>query len=183
MKSVSSPALILLACLSACGGGDDDGGGDAGAQNQGEPPGLVGITNAHNVVRATVNVGPLVWDDDLAAVAQAWADSCTDNEQPIGLVDHNAGRSDNYPGYVGENIYGSSGTPSPTGAVELWASEEADYDYDSNTCSAVCGHYTQVVWSTSERLGCGVSQCNGLQYGGTIVCNYSPGGNNGDRPY
>ncbi len=148
-----------------------------------EPPGLEGITQAHNAVRASVGVPPLVWDPELAVVAQTWADGCVDNESPTGLVDHNADRSSNYPGFVGENIYGTSQTPTAQGAVDRWAAEAADYDYDSNSCSGVCGHYTQVVWATTERLGCGVSQCAGLQFGGTIVCNYSPAGNTGGRPY
>ena len=148
-----------------------------------EPEGLEGITAAHNAVRATVDVPPLTWDDDLAAIAQAWADGCVNNEPPDSLIDHNPGRSENYPGYVGENIYGSSGTPTPQRAVDAWASEVDDYDYDSNSCSGVCGHYTQIVWETTERVGCGISQCEGLTNGGTIVCNYSPGGNDGGRPY
>ena len=73
---------------------------------------------------------------------------------------------------------------SPLGAVALWVAEEASYDYASNTCSAVCGHYTQVVWAQSQRLGCGVSSCPNIGYPNTIVCNYSPGGNvGGQRPY
>ena len=69
-------------------------------------------------------------------------------------------------------------------AVSSWASEAADYDYASNTCAGVCGHYTQVVWATSTKLGCGVSTCPGLIYGHTIVCDYAPGGNiSGQRPY
>ncbi|MCA9679617.1 MAG: Fis family transcriptional regulator, partial [Myxococcales bacterium] len=150
----------------------------------GEPPGLVGITAAHNQVRASVGVGPMVWDPEVAAIAQGWADQCVDVTAPIGLVDHNAGRSDNYPGYVGENIYGSSGAVTGPDAVSSWASEAADYDYASNTCAGVCGHYTQVVWATSTKLGCGVSTCPGLIYGHTIVCDYAPGGNiSGQRPY
>ncbi len=174
----------------ATGGGDATGGGSdapmaaVDARND-EPPGLSGITALHNQVRAMVGVAPLTWDPDLAAVAQAWADQCVDVEIPIGLIDHNAGRSDNYPGYVGENVYGSGGTATPSGAVSLWAAEEANYDYASNTCAQgkVCGHYTQLVWSTTQRLGCGLSSCPGLTYGSTIVCDYSPGGNNGSRPY
>ena len=156
---------------------------DAGPTTQGEPPGLVGITNVHNEVRATVGVAPLVWDDALAVVAQTWADQCVDNQVPSVLIDHNDGRSDNYPGYVGENIYGTGGTPSAQQAVTLWASEAANYDYDTNTCSGTCGPYTQVVWAASIRLGCGVSSCPNLQYSGSIVCDYSPGGNDGSRPY
>ncbi len=150
-----------------------------------EPAGLSGITALHNQVRAMVGVAPLTWDPDLAAVAQGWADQCVDVQAPIGLVDHNAGRSDTYPGYVGENIYGSGGSATPQGAVSLWASEQANYDYASNTCATgkVCGHYTQLVWAATERLGCGLSNCPGLTYGSTIVCDYSPGGNTGGRPY
>jgi uncharacterized protein YkwD len=150
-----------------------------------EPPGLEGITSAHNAVRASVDVAPLAWDADLAAVAQAWADGCVDEDAPAGLIDHNPGRSDNYPGYVGENVYGAGGAPSAQEAVDLWASEAANYDYDSNSCAPgrVCGHYTQLVWAATERVGCGIAQCSGLTFGNTIVCNYSPGGNTGGRPY
>jgi len=153
-----------------------------------EPLGLEGITAAHNVVRDSLGVGmpQLVWDPDLAVIAQAWADGCVDSDAPSGLVDHNPNRSSNYPGTVGENVFGKSGgvPPTPQEAVNAWAGEEADYDYDSNTCSSVCGHYTQIVWATTERLGCGISQCAELQFGGTIVCNYSPAGNfTGVRPY
>ena len=168
----------------AIGGGADAPMALIDARND-EPPGLAGITALHNQVRAMVGVAPLVWDPDLAAVAQAWADQCVDVQAPIGLVDHNAGRSDNYPGYVGENIYGSGGSATPQGAVSLWAAEEANYDYASTTCATgkTCGHYTQLVWGTTQRLGCGLSNCAGLTYGSTIVCDYSPGGNTGGRPY
>jgi len=153
-----------------------------------EPPGFEGITAAHNVVRDSLGVGmpQLVWDPDLAVIAQAWADGCVDSDAPSGLIDHNPNRSSNYPGIVGENVFGKGGgvPPTPQEAVNVWAGEEADYDSDSNTCSSVCGHYTQIVWATTERLGCGISQCSELQFGGTIVCNYSPAGNlSGARPY
>lgn len=190
-------------CIAACGddgpGGDPDAGNsaDAAAANPdaainldagadpAEPEALQGITALHNQVRATVGVAPLVWDPELAAVAQSWVDQCIDNQPPAGLIDHNDGRSDNYPGYVGENVYGSSGPATPTGAVGAWAAEEVNYDYPSNTCAPnqVCGHYTQIVWAASERLGCGISYCSGLTYANSIVCNYSPGGNNGGWPY
>ncbi len=150
---------------------------------EGEPPGLEGTTAAHNQVRAAHGVPPLVWDPSLAATAQAWAEQCIDNDAPIGLIDHNPNRSDGHPAYVGENVYGSSGGASGTDAVALWVSEEADYDYDTNSCSGVCGHYTQVVWATTTAVGCGIHDCPGLTYGSTVVCDYMPGGNTGGRPY
>jgi pathogenesis-related protein 1 len=192
-------ALLFAGCAGEIDGGDDDddvigddddddddddsAGVDGGNPAEGEPAALAGITAAHNEVRAAHGVGPMTWSASLAATAQAWADACTDDESPAGLIDHNPGRSDGHPYYVGENVYGSSGGASGPDAVELWASEESDYDYEGNSCSGVCGHYTQVVWATSVDLGCGISTCPGLTYSTSIVCNYGPGGNNGDRPY
>jgi len=68
-------------------------------------------------------------------------------------------------------------------------SEKANYNYSANSCSATCGHYTQVVWRNSLRLGCGVKNCTtGSPFGGGAwqfwVCNYDPPGNiSGQRPY
>lgn len=150
-----------------------------------EPAELKGITAAHNAVRAAVGVAPLSWDPALAKIAQAWAEKCTDKEAPVGLIDHNPRRSDGYPGYVGENVHGAGGSARPKRAVDRWAAEQADYDYDTNTCAPgkYCGHYTQVVSAATERVGCGLANCAELTYGATIVCNYSPGGNPRERPY
>jgi pathogenesis-related protein 1 len=109
---------------------------------------------------------------------------CIDNDAPSGLIDHNPNRSDGHPYYVGENVFGSGGNATAQTAVDLWAAEEADYNYASNSCSGVCGHYTQIVWRESLDLGCAKYDCPGLTYGSTIVCNYGPGGNiGGQRPY
>jgi uncharacterized protein YkwD len=161
--------------------GTPDGAPDADLSN--EPVGLSGITAAHNVVRADVGQAPLTWDPALAAIAQGWADQCIDGNGN-GLIDHNPNRGDSYPGSVGENIYGSSSaTASPIGAVNLWASEESNYNPADGSCSGVCGHYTQIVWSTTTKVGCGISDCSSLLYRGTIVCNYSPAGNSGGPAY
>ena len=149
----------------------------------GEPPGLEGVTARHNQVRAGVGVGPMTWNPSLAATAQAWAEQCVDVVAPAGLIDHNDGRSNGHPYYVGENIYASSGSATGVAAVDAWASEVTSYDYDTNTCTGVCGHYTQVVWATSVDLGCGIANCAGLAYPSSIVCNYGPGGNSGGKPY
>jgi pathogenesis-related protein 1 len=190
-------ALLLFAvaaCTGQIDGGDDDDdqqpAGDAGSDSAvdsppvvGEPPGLEGTTDAHNAIRAAKGIPPLTWDPALAEIARAWVVQCVDTQQPIGLVDHNAGRSDTYPEYVGENIYGSGGQASGTAAVQLWAQEEANYSYPANTCNGVCGHYTQIVWRTTTKVGCALHTCAGLTYGSTVVCDYAPGGNNGGLPY
>lgn len=152
----------------------------------GEPSELAGITLYHNQVRAAVQTStplpPMQWDPDLAATAAAWVAMCRDQDAPTGLIDHNPNRSVGHPYYVGENIF-AGGNATAQQAVNLWAAEKANYDYATNTCNGICGHYTQIVWRTSIKLGCAKGTCPGLTYGSTIVCNYGPGGNTGGKPY
>ncbi|KAI9112362.1 hypothetical protein K1719_016559 [Acacia pycnantha] len=110
-------------------------------------------------------------------------------DSPQDYVDaHNAARSQlihsGGGGKYGENLAGSTGDLSGAAAVKLWVDEKADYDYNSNSCAAgkQCGHYTQVVWRNSIRVGCAKVKCNN---GGTFIgCNYDPPGNYvGQKPY
>ncbi|KAJ9175049.1 hypothetical protein P3X46_013635 [Hevea brasiliensis] len=129
--------------------------------------------NAHNQARIHVGVGPLTWDDKVAAYAQNYA-----NQR---ISDCNLVHSG---GPYGENLAWGSGDLSGTDAVKMWVDEKAYYDYNSNSCAPgqMCGHYTQVVWRDSVRLGCAKVTCNS---GGTFIgCNYDPPGNYiGQRPY
>lgn len=158
--------------------GSGTGSTDSGAAMpvDGEPSGLAGITAAHNQVRSAHGVADITWDNELAAIAKAWADQCE--------WGHNDARSDDYPVYVGENIFGASFMPSGPEVTAVWASEESDYDYESNSCSGICGHYTQIVWADSTKLGCAAASCPGGAVTNMVVCNYAPGGNiGGQRPY
>lgn len=153
----------------------------------GEPAELAGITLAHNEARAAVATATplpsLTWSSSLAATAAAWIAQCQDQDQPIGLIDHNDDRSVGHPYYVGENIFGSGGPASAQQAVSLWVAEKSNYNYEANTCNGVCGHYTQVVWRETLEVGCAVGNCPGLTFGNSIVCDYGPGGNSGGKPY
>jgi uncharacterized protein YkwD len=161
----------------ACGGSGNGGNGPTGDT---EPAKLAGITAAHNAARAAVRPAPstplpqLTWSGTVAATAQDWANHCQ--------FKHSGGM-------YGENIYASTGQSTPADVVGSWVSESANYDYASNQCNGVCGHYTQVVWAASLRLGCGVADCtqNSPLGGGAWqlwVCNYDPPGNFvGEKPY
>jgi hypothetical protein len=145
-----------------------------------EPATMNGMTAAHNMARANVNpsastpIPPLTWSSEVAAVAQAYAENC--------VFKHS---SNSY----GENLYATTGGGSPQDVVGSWVSEVSDYNYGSNSCSGVCGHYTQVVWANTLRLGCGTAQCTkNSPFGGGSweiwVCNYDPPGNwSGQKPY
>ena len=39
-----------------------------------------------------------------------------------------------------------------TSMVNLWLAQEADYDYETNTCSSECSHYTQIIWADTTKV-------------------------------
>ena len=66
--------------------------------------------------------------------------------------------------------------------MSSWYNEVSDYDYDNPGFSGKTGHFTQVVWKNSTKLGCGVAQgvktIGGNQYNAFyVVCQYTPAGN------
>ncbi|KAJ7955754.1 pathogenesis-related protein PR-1-like [Quillaja saponaria] len=128
-----------------------------------------------NAARSALKLRPLVWDARLARYAKRYA-----NQR---LFDC-ALRHSNGP--FGENIFWGSGNGwTPAQAVTAWVAERQWYNYRSNSCAGdqECGHYTQIVWSTTTRVGCAKVNCFGGK-GVFMTCNYDPPGNYvGDRPY
>ena len=127
---------------------------------------------AHNAVRARVKVSPLAWSGRLTAIAQDWADALLARKEFV----HRPNSK------YGENLFDVTGAgASPGQVVEGWAAEARNYDYSSNKCSGVCGHYTQIVWGDSKEVGCAVARGGGRE---VWVCEYDPPGNwEGKRPY
>ncbi|NTX10955.1 hypothetical protein HUA76_09175 [Myxococcus sp. CA056] len=141
----------------------------------------------HNATRAAAQptpspaLDPLTWDTAAENVAKAYAAKCK--------FEHNPDR-----GSYGENL--TAATPnsmSTRNVVEGWSSEVKDYNYANNTCTSgkMCGHYTQVVWRNTKRVGCATQVCTiNSPWGSQFptwqlwVCNYAPPGNySGQRPY
>ena len=132
------------------------------------------FVNLHNRARAADGVGPVAWDNTVARFARNYAAKRSADCR----LQHSGGP-------YGENIYKGSGRSWAADAVRLWVDEKRNYHLSSNTCDAskVCGHYTQVVWRKSTRIGCARVLCAGNR-GVFIVCNYNPPGNfNGERPF
>ncbi|XP_074343624.1 pathogenesis-related protein 1A-like [Apium graveolens] len=132
--------------------------------------------DAHNAARAQVGVAPMTWDPKLAAYAYNHTNSI--------LADCKPAHSIKCP--YGENLAkGARSILTGTAAVKAWVAEQKYYNYSTNTClpAAVCGHYTQVVWKKSVRLGCARALCNnGKAF--ITTCSYDPPGNyKGMKPY
>ena len=134
------------------------------------------ILDRHNYWRADVGVtGKLEWSDDMAKLAADWARKLKGKKCAF---EH---RPDNK---FGENLFmGTAGVYNAAYVVDAWASEKTDYSYRKNKCKPgkMCGHYTQIVWQSTEKVGCAKIVCDGMDI---WVCNYDPPGNwVGQKPY
>jgi hypothetical protein len=164
------------------GGGSAGGGAPGGGTGGGGPATMEQeFVNAHNAARRRATPAPspalpdVTWDATVAAFAKEGSDRC--------IMNH---RQQNQ---YGENLYAGTAPATPTEIVDSWDSEKQDYDYATNRCTRVCGHYTQVVWRTSVRIGCSTTLCTmNSPFGGgswyLTACNYAPPGNYvGQKPY
>jgi pathogenesis-related protein 1 len=174
---------VLLGCSGS--GGSTAASSGSGANSNETPPDaeMRAMVEAHNAARAAAAptpgtpLVPLKWSESDAVVARAYAEQC--------VFSHNPNR-----GERGENLYASTAETGPETVVAAWVDEQRMYDYASNKCSGMCGHYTQVVWADTTHVGCAKKMCpaEGSPFSGrpwqNWVCNYSPPGNYvGQKPY
>ena len=134
---------------------------------------------AHNVVRAEAGVSPLSWDPALADQSARYA---------MELAFTNSFQHSNRkarPG-VGENLWmGTHSAYSFEAMISGWSGERRYFvpgvfpavsrsgDWED------VGHYTQMVWPTTTRVGCAVASNASRDF---LVCHYSPAGNIDGRP-
>ena len=87
---------------------------------------------------------------------------------------------------MGQNLYiykqsVAAKTSDWEGAVADWYQEVKDFTSSSIEpfqFSSATGHYTQLVWAESDRVGCGATSYTEGQWFTTLyVCNYGPNGN------
>lgn len=150
------------------------------------------ILEAHNRLRSAVAMGlqpgqpgaqnmkEIVWDDELAARAQNWANQCTFKHDPQRTINRFT---------MGQNmaIIWSTAPISDgdfTSRITNWFKEVNQYAFGS-AWSPKTGHYSQLVWADTNMVGCGFTYYkSGAKYNKLFVCNYGPGGNVvGSMPY
>ncbi|XP_026187349.1 peptidase inhibitor R3HDML [Mastacembelus armatus] len=140
----------------------------------------------HNRVRSQVfppaaNMEYMLWDEGLANSADSWASQCVWDHGPSQAMK-----------YMGQNLSVTSGRfQAITDLIRSWYDERHYFSYPNRCSGSVCSHYTQMVWASTNRVGCAVRKCSNMYvFGSTwreatlLVCNYAIKGNwVGEAPY
>ncbi len=141
-------------------------------------PVAAGILAVHNKERSAIGVAPLQWDSALAASASAYAAKLAAGGPFVHAP--RAGRENER-----ENL--SRGLPgaSPERMMLNWTNEKSNFipgiypDVSKTGSWYDVSHYTQMIWPTTTRVGCGTARGAGQE---VLVCRYTPPGNRPGRP-
>lgn len=154
------------------------------------------MLDVHNWYRCLHGASTMTWDTSLAEKAQEHADAGPDGY--IGAHSTSQWRSEGSGfSYVGENLawsvrVGGTDEASAIIAAEGWYNEieftdgtpTGFDDTEPADSHEAIGHYTQMIWDASHKLGCGLKVSDYTQGGRTYedashywVCMYGPGGN------
>jgi hypothetical protein len=132
------------------------------------------IIVAHNRERVAVGVPPLIWDPALEAGAANYARGLA----LTGTFTHS--RRASRVG-LGENLWmGTRGGFTLEQMIATWISEKRRFvpgifPRVSTTGNwADVGHYSQMIWPATTRLGCALAPGRAADY---LVCRYAPAGN------
>lgn len=122
------------------------------------------LLEKHNSLRCMHGAPPLEWDAKVATGAQEWASSGSFESSDTDLGENMAWGHDMTGVMATQFWYDEIDMTSPRGKV-------SEFD-------AFSGHYTQLVWNETRKIGCG----KGTVHDRTLwVCRYSPPGNIDDQ--
>jgi pathogenesis-related protein 1 len=148
------------------------------------------LLDIHNRAREEVGVKNIFYSASLEKRAQEYADKLALS----GKFEHDpTNKTNDLKTSVGENLYAST-DPNVTfkEAALAWEGEKSYYHYgkidEDGTCdkNKKCGHYTQMIWKYTTKVGCAKARYIKGSYSGgaVIVCKYQPVGNIvGNYPY
>jgi pathogenesis-related protein 1 len=167
------------------------------------PEGRQFILDQHNEWRTRFGNKPrLVYDERLEALAQAWANDLAikssglvhrpEKQRIVSGLDGTVGENLDWQFYGGtmyvQNYIVSNLNTYLAKAVKGWGDEYKMCDPKKKNFReaypAGAGHFTQIVWRATQRVGCGlaiVSVKNQVYL--YTVCNYHPAGNVQDQTY
>ncbi|XP_055471177.1 cysteine-rich secretory protein 2-like [Psammomys obesus] len=135
------------------------------------------IVSKHNELRKAVkpsakNMLKMEWSVAATTNAQKWANNC--------ILEHSKPEDRKINVGCGENLFMTSDPTLWSVVIQSWFDESKSFIYGTGAKgNAAVGHYTQLVWYSSFKVGCGVAFCPNqemLKY--FYVCHYCPAGNN-----
>jgi len=127
--------------------------------------------STRNAVGAS-NMKSMSWDSGLAASAEKYAAKCKKNT-------HDRTK---------QNLAWTEGKRDVAHLFGLWKEEKSAFlksgqvtnfsgeKYDDDAV----GHYTQIVWASASKVGCGLHECDGFYQ---LVCHYDEGNTIGSKVY
>ncbi len=132
------------------------------------------VLSAHNAARSAVGLPPLQWDNALGTQAARYAFQLAISNR----FEHSSAEARNN---TGENLWmGTRGAFGVHAMVADWVSERnyfrpGLFPVVSRTGNwHDVGHYTQIVWPTTQKVGCALATNARADY---LVCHYFPAGN------
>nr|XP_006824467.1 PREDICTED: protein PRY1-like [Saccoglossus kowalevskii] len=142
------------------------------------------MLDPHNFYRCKHGSPQLQLSSQLNDYAQEWAEelAATDSSE------HSTNRGSNPPNrgeniWTGYDVFRWQSYDQFTGSTPVsdWYSEIVNYDFASGTLNSSNEHFTQLVWKSSDQLGCGIATAQ-RAYGPKfyVVCQYEPAGNFGN---
>ncbi|KAJ0066670.1 hypothetical protein NL108_017237, partial [Boleophthalmus pectinirostris] len=93
------------------------------------------------------------WSDAVAVGMQSWVDGC--------VLAHGKPSTRLLDGYeLGENLFYASSPRNWSDVITAWHNEVRNFKYPHmSTNGRETGHYTQVVWNSSYKVGCAMAKC------------------------
>ncbi len=132
-------------------------------------PGQQTLFHQQNLHRLNHCVPAFTWGLQIQADAQAFVNKCNFAHDTADL--RNKGE--------GENLFWSYGIAGAArAAADGWYNEIRYYNFSNPVWTSQNGHFTQMVWKGSLRVGCAKALCNKTGHQWTFwSCRYKPPGN------
>jgi len=142
------------------------------------------LIDSHNAARHRVGVtSDMTWDPVLEEYARVYAETIANS----GVWGHDPR---NHELATGENLYTGTAKPTYEKASQAWIDERDVYTYapigDIVNQNKMVGHYTQIIWKDTTRVGCAMNIYKTGEYKNwyIVVCKYqTPGNYTGRYPY